>query len=342
MRIIIILSLVFLISIPVFSARDTALSTSITDPKDESTTIKTEMFMPDFEVVDVIDCTSLGAYFDPLQIWGVTYDWTTDSLWLTNFGGDYNGSILRIAKEPNSDGEAELLEGPIALSGDVPPYALGISLGEYEDDDFGLWMSGADQSFYWIEDPSVGDATWVGFVDIWDEHLGKAGQGNAFNRTSNTLYMSDAWTKSDQYGLNQIGWTHNPTEDSGWSKIDWDYISGLACSWNDTDEPTYLWAIEREYDNLSEDCEMFGFRVVDGNVWSEPSIRVFVPNTAIGDPSNPVNLPGDMAFDGECFYILIQEYQELPSPTDAVLICKFGEGETIEESSVGMIKANYK
>ncbi|MGQ9705864.1 MAG: hypothetical protein ACUVWP_02525 [bacterium] len=297
--------------------------------------------MPEFKVMKTIDLSNIPEA--TLQLWGLAWDYKTDTLWMTNFGGSSNGKLYRIKKEPGGDGKAVIVEGPITLTGNIPPYALGLSVGKYQSDDYGLWLGGANQSYQWIADPSNGNVKWIDYIDIWSNNS-QAGNGTAFNRKLDILYMCDTKTVQNPYGMDEIAWTIKPDKDTKWEKIKQKKICGLECDKNnDTDTPKQLFALEREWENTNEDSEIFGFWLVDGKPIF-PSWSVKVPGTKTTQDMSK-NLTADLTFDGRYFYIMVQEYvtDQNPNGVDTILICGFtNPDENIESASIGEIKATYK
>jgi len=336
MRIITILAVIMVLAIPVFA------ETASPSPIDISIGAKPNIIgdtslMPDFKVVKTIDLSSVPE--STLQMWGLAYDDTTDSIWVTNFGGQSNGKLYRISKNPGGDGKAVVLEGPIELKGNVPTYALGIALGKYKDDNYGLWLGGANQSYQWIADPKDGTVKWIDYINIWSKNS-QAGNGVAYNRKSDILYMCDTKTVQNPNGMDEIAWTIKPDKGTKWENIKMSKICGLECDKNNlTETPKQLFALEREWEK-DEDSELFGFWLHDGlPAFYDWSVKI--PGTKTY-PAMTNNLTADMTYDGHYFYVLVQEYDKITPPTDAILICEWGQGENIESTSIGAIKATYK
>jgi len=338
MKIISILAGLLVLSIPVL-AETASPSPIVVTPSATPNTLGGSLLMPEFKVVKYIDLSNIPEA--TLQMWGLAYDSTTDSLWVTNFGGKADGKLYRISKNPGGDGKAVILEGPITLTGNVPPYALGIAFGNYQSQNNGLWLGGANQSYQFIADPKVGNVKWVDYINIWSKNS-SAGNGVGYNRKLDFLYMCDAATVQVPSGMDQIAWTVKPDKGTKWEYITFKKICGLECSWNVTDTPKQLFAMEREWEK-AEDSELFGFWLVDGKpVFASWSVKV--PGTKItGTNPSYFNLTADMTFDGHYFYIMVQESEHSNPAVDTIFVCEWtAAGENIESASLGEIKATYK
>jgi hypothetical protein len=231
-------------------------------------------------VVDTIHLGGLGLYS-----WGISYDWDTDALWVTDY---YNGIIYRIAKT-----SPLTILGSVTVSGMSTLYYTGIAYGGsnimYMVD---YWAAG---SIYQI-DLSTGIASLYRYLPWWD------GEGLGWSVADDAAYPGD-WT-NDQcaYAI--------PSQTGGWNLWTRTDASGLAASYDATTNPAWLWVVD---ENLTQ-AYLYQYSLTAGVPSALPSITWDLP---VG---MSMDLTADCAYDGQYVYVVDQGTPDVIWILDPVLL----------------------
>jgi len=231
--------------------------------------------------------------------YGLTYDWKAKELWVSDLTAPF---LYRITtdKNPKVDQVLYIIGGPSAN--------YGIAFKGVD-----AFLAGDDKKIY-IVDLLSGQATI--FRSTPQNWYGD--QALAYNLYYDVLYASD-WESS-------IGGWAKPAKTGNWYTWGCNSITGFGCSFNDTNSPRYLWAVDQN----PYGAKLFIYDLNEGAVKNPPKYTYNLPSEM--SQSNT----GDCAYDGEHLYVVDKQADH---PYIYVLDVK---NIGIENQSIGNIKALFK
>ena len=238
----------------------------------------------------LVDSIHTGPIHASGYVWGITYDWDRDCLWVSMWNSAYNYLYAIQKTSPCTKIDS------VALGSGVPSYRLGLG---YAGGDV-LYMAGFDANIYQI-DLSTGTGTTYRSLP-WS-----SGEGLGFNVVDDAVYPGD-WT-ADQWAWAQ------PAQSGSWNTVSLTNVSGLTGAFSGAMSPTWLFTCDEASSGTGH--------------FYQHSLSSGVPNTTPDsvwdyDASQSQTSTADAAFDGQLVYILDQQSPDviyiydigLPPPND--------------------------